>query len=364
MKDGSTLDQLRQSLGLLQVAFDASSEAMVIVEPSGEVRWANQAAADLWGNGLAVLLIGQPLEKLLDQVTTSSGVPLAPEAPEHPLQCLKRGDGKGVFGIRDLLQQLEWRQIPQQDAGYLLLLARDLGPQERALQQQRQFVNQLAHELNTPLAILKGTCRQLAKQAGAFGVDSKKRIQQAQQEINRLVRLMRNLLVLTDLENGRRQLMLKPVEICSWLDQWCSSQDLPVGAELSIIQCSSDFRVVDFDQSALEEVLEQLLSNSLRYSESPAVISICLVAKEPNLIELHWHDQGPGIKARPHHQVFDRFVRLEEHRNPNRPDGAGLGLAICEAIMQQMQGSICLGSDCCERVGAGFVLSWPQVAVK
>ena len=75
-----TLDQLRQSLGLLQVAFDASSEAMVIVEPSGEVRWANQAAADLWGNGLAVLLIGQPLAKLLDQVTTNSGVPIAPDA--------------------------------------------------------------------------------------------------------------------------------------------------------------------------------------------------------------------------------------------------------------------------------------------
>ena len=121
MKDGSTLDQLRQSLGLLQVAFDASSEAMVIVEPSGEVRWANQAAADLWTNGIAVLLIGQSLEKLFDQVTTHSGLPLALDAMEHPLQRLKRGDGKGVFGICDLLQQLEWRHIPQQDAGYLLL---------------------------------------------------------------------------------------------------------------------------------------------------------------------------------------------------------------------------------------------------
>ena len=114
----------------------------------------------------------------------------------------------------------------------------------------------------------------------------------------------------------------------------------------------------------MAEVLEQLLSNSLRYSESPAVINICLVAKEPNLIELHWHDYGPGIKARPHHQVFDRFVRLEEHRSPNRPDGAGLGLAICEAIMQQMQGSIGLESDCCKNAGAGFVLRWPQLAAK
>ena len=48
MSDEATLAQLRQSLGLLQVAFDAAAEAMVIVEPGGEVRWGNQAAADLW----------------------------------------------------------------------------------------------------------------------------------------------------------------------------------------------------------------------------------------------------------------------------------------------------------------------------
>ena len=59
MSEEATLAQLRQSLGLLQVAFDAAAEAMVIVEPGGEVRWGNQAAADLWTNGLAIMLVGQ-----------------------------------------------------------------------------------------------------------------------------------------------------------------------------------------------------------------------------------------------------------------------------------------------------------------
>ena len=141
MSDEATLAQLRQSLGLLQVAFDAAAEAMVIVEPGGEVRWGNQAAADLWTNGLAIMLVGRRLEQLLHSISSSSGVSLPVDAAEHPLQQLKRADGSGVYWIADQLQQLEWRRIQQPGDGYLLLLARDLAPQEQALQQQRHFVN-------------------------------------------------------------------------------------------------------------------------------------------------------------------------------------------------------------------------------
>ena len=213
MSDEATLAQLRQSLGLLQVAFDAAAEAMVIVEPGGEVRWGNQAAADLWTNGMAILLVGRRLEQLLQPITSSSGVPMAIEAAEHPLQRLSRGDGQGTYGMGEQLLQLEWRRIPQPGDGYLLLLARDLAPQELALQQQRRFLNQLAHELNTPLAIVSGSLKQLGKKALDLGKGSRERLQQAQQETSRLVRLLRNLLVLSDLETGRRQLQLQPVEL-------------------------------------------------------------------------------------------------------------------------------------------------------
>ena len=139
MTEAPTLIQLRQSLGLLQVAFDASAEAMVIVEPGGVVRWGNQAAADLWTNGLAVLLVGKRLEDLLERLTTSGGAQLSFDASDHPLQRLKHGDGKGIYGVCELLQQLEWRHIRQPDEGYVLLVARDLGPQEQALQEQQSF---------------------------------------------------------------------------------------------------------------------------------------------------------------------------------------------------------------------------------
>ena len=359
MSEDATLIQLRQSLGLLQVAFDASAEAMVIVEPTGQVRWGNQAAADLWTNGLAILLVGRPLEQLLHELTTSSGLPLSVESAEHPLQRLRRGDGKGIYGVSELLQQLEWRRITEPDTGYLLLVARDLGPQEQALQEQRKFLNQLAHELNTPLAIVSGSLRQLAKQAHALGQASNKRLLQAQQETSRLSRLLRNLLVLTDLETGRRQLKLKPLDFEPWISSWCSLQDLPERAVIELIPTSGIAFTADVDEEALGEVLTQLLENSLRFSPEPAQIHLTIDCAEGR-VTLIWKDQGMGISTQQRLHVFGRFVRLEEHRHPSRSDGAGLGLAICEALMVAMGGSIHVAVQEPGSAGSTFVLSWPQ----
>ena len=359
MSEEATLAQLRQSLGLLQVAFDAAAEAMVIVEPGGEVRWGNQAAADLWTNGLAILLVGQRLEQLLQPISTSSGVPLAVDAAEHPLQLLKRGDGAGVYEVADQLQQLEWRRIQEPGNGYLLLLARDLAPQEQALQQQRQFVNQLAHELNTPLAIVNGSLRQLGKKLLELGDGSRQRLRQAQQETSRLVRLLHHLLVLTDLETGRRQLQLQPLALKSWLQEWMAQQGLPASAHLNLVSDGGEDAVVAIDANALAEVLDQLLENSLRYSDGPAQIELHLLELD-GAIALRWKDQGLGIQAEPRGQVFERFVRLEEHRDRNQADGAGLGLALCEALMQAMGGSIELEPNPNQSQGSAFLLRWPQ----
>lgn len=360
MSDDATLAQLRQSLGLLQVAFDAASEAMVIVEPGGEVRWGNQAAADLWTNGLAIMLVGRRLEQLLQPLTNSSGMLIAQQAAEHPLQRLKRGDGEGIYSIGEHLQQLEWRRIPQPGDGYLLLLARDLAPQEEALRQQRRFLNQLAHELNTPLAIVSGSLRQLGKKALALGQASQERLRQAQQETNRLARLLRNLLVLTDLETGRRQLQLQPQDLWVWLQTWSEQQHLPDGAQLSLSPApKGDALMLAFDGEALGEVLAQLLDNSLRYCTSPASITMQL-ERTADAIELCWQDAGLGIAAEPREQVFERFVRLEEHRHHSQADGAGLGLALAAALMQAMEGSITLAQPTESQPGTTFVMHWPQ----
>ena len=113
----------------------------------------------------------------------------------------------------------------------------------------------------------------------------------------------------------------------------------------------------------MKEVLAQLLDNSLRYRQHAAQIVLRLQAAEGK-VALLWQDHGLGIHAAPREQVFDRFVRLEEHRDRNQADGAGLGLALCEALIEAMGGSITLAPQPAESAGVVFVLSWPQVCGK
>ena len=155
-------------------------------------------------------------------------------------------------------------------------------------------------------------------------------------------------------------IQLQPLALKPWLQEWMAQQVLPASAELNLVSDGGESAVIAADAVALAEVLEQLFDNSLRYSDGPAQIELQLLERD-GAIGLRWRDQGLGITAEPRSQVFERFVRLEEHRDFNQADGAGLGLALCEALMQAMGGSIELEPNAQHLTGAAFLLRWPQV---
>ena len=157
---------------------------------------------------------------------------------------------------------------------------------------------------------------------------------------------------------------LPPVKkkLCSALltvQEWMAQQDLPASTQLNLVSDGGEDALVATDAKTLAEVLDQLLDNSLRYSMGPAQIELHLLELD-GAIGLRWKDQGRGINAEPRSQVFQRFVRLEEHRDFNQADGAGLGLALCESLMQAMGGSIELEPNTNQSRGSAFLLCWPQ----
>ena len=152
---------------------------------------------------------------------------------------------------------------------------------------------------------------------------------------------------------------LQPLELHGYLQHWCYQQDLPEDVQLTLLPAVGELAAVALDAEALAEVLAQLLDNSLRYSEAPAQIQLQVQSTAVG-VELRWQDQGLGIAAEPRDQVFQRFVRLEEHRHRSQADGAGLGLALCVALMQSMGGSIALEPVAKPSASVSFLLRWPQ----
>ena len=135
---------------------------------------------------------------------------------------------------------------------------------------------------------------------------------------------------------------------------------MPEGAGLHVESApDGDALMLAFDGEALGEVLAQLLDNSLRYCNPPASIKL-QCERTADAIELCWQDAGLGIYVQPPEQVFERFVRLEEHRHHSQADGAGLGLALAAALMHAMGGAITLAQPAESQSGTTFVMRWPQ----
>ena len=123
----SLIQQMSQSLGLLRVAFDSTGEAMLIVDEFSAVRWANQQAADLWGGGITLQMVGRPLSALL-QFHHLDRSPLGDDEPSHPLQKALSAEGRNSYLIRALstpandseksrliTRSVSWRLIVQMD---------------------------------------------------------------------------------------------------------------------------------------------------------------------------------------------------------------------------------------------------------
>ena len=169
--DDVLISQLRQSLGLLQVAFDAASEAMVIVDSDWRVRWANEASADLLIGGVPIQLVNQILPSILKLRPADARPQQLFEIldPHKPLpriagesRCYVMSGSEGETP----LQQIRWQPVYLIDTPFLLITIRDLSAEERALLQQQRFMTNLTHELRTPLAIVSGNLRRMDREGG------------------------------------------------------------------------------------------------------------------------------------------------------------------------------------------------------
>ena len=265
--------QLRQSLGLLRVAFDATGEAMLIIDSGRQVRWVNQTAADLWGGGLPLRVVGKPLEALLRLRHLDQRL-LTLSDPHHPLNQAKLGEGQASLLVQaivaragdepDVLQRMvSWRPISELGGVFTLLTFRDLEPLEKSLQQQRAFINNLAHELRTPLAILTGSLRRLDRKS-ELAQPLERALGDAIDETKRMAALVDKLLILSELDTDHFHWNLKRAPLRDFLDQWLHSlgPDKRAGVSLQINESLSTC-LVDLDQVALSRILDTLFENSL-----------------------------------------------------------------------------------------------------
>ena len=211
----------------------------------------------------------------------------------------------------------------------------------RAFTQQREFLANAAHELKTPVAILKSTLQSLLQRPRSSD-EYRLGVEEALEDMARLEKLLHSMLRLARAEQwaaGNLSRDLAPVDVAMTC-QVAIERVLPVAHQRNVtIDFSANGPMrLPADPDDLELVWSNLLENAIRFSPSGGTVQMCLHANNGNgYVEVA--DEGPGIPPSELPRIFERFHRGDSSRARNT-GGYGLGLAISKALIEAYGGNI------------------------
>jgi heavy metal sensor kinase len=211
---------------------------------------------------------------------------------------------------------------------------------ENALVRERQFTSDVAHELRTPLAALKGTLEVLIRKERR-PEEYEEKISSGISEVNRLSRLVDRLLMLARYESGTVKPVLAPVDVRELAGSVLQRLEPFVEAKkLQVRVDAGQAQFVRADRGMVEIMLENIVANAVKYSNGSGLVEI-VTRQIGEATELRVTDHGIGMSQEQSRRIFDRFYRAEESRNSDIP-GFGLGLAIVKSLadLQQVELSV------------------------
>ncbi len=222
---------------------------------------------------------------------------------------------------------------------------------------RRELVANVSHDLRTPLASLQGYLETLALKADTLNDDQKQEyIQIAWQHSERLRKLISELFELSTLENRDAQLHFEPFSMSELIQD--VTQKFQLDAKNKHLQISTHIpeqpAFVSADIGLIQRLLENLIENAIKYTPDGGKITISLINGD-NRVATSISDTGQGIPQKDIPHIFERFYRVDKHRNA---DGTGLGLAIAQRIIQLHDSSIDVASK--PNTGTTFSFQLPS----
>ncbi len=340
---------------------EASPQGILIANRDGEVRGMNAALEQLsgWSRQDALGKDYRQLFQVVDEQGLAVTIPTFSNAHQTVFSTdgfLKRRDGaRGAFVHFTLAPLYDEKHVLLSIVGNIV----DLTKRREAEEAKTTFLAGISHDLKTPIALIRGYAETLRRTDVTWDhntIDSSLAV--IQDEADHLTHLVNALLDAAQLERGRLPLQIG--QVC--LDELAAKiverfQSLQEGHRWAL-EFPADFPAVPADAERIRQVLQNLISNAVKYSPRGTKITVGGWV-EPERIGIVVRDEGPGISLEEQASVFERFTR-GRGRSVQRAQGAGLGLYLCRAIVEQHGGHIWL-ENLPER-GAAFYFVLPRSA--
>ena len=202
----------------------------------------------------------------------------------------------------------------------------------------REFMLHASHELNTPLAIMRGDMETCLLTWNHLTEEQRAKLAIHIDEIDRLTRIVEGLFLLAKADSGMLDIAHEPVHFEELVDDMAEATEiLGATSDIAVTLRQRESCVVLGDRARLRQMMLNLADNAIKYNEAGGWVDIAL-QREPLELVLSVSNSGPGMPPENQHKVFERFYRGPG--NGGNVEGCGLGLNIAQSIIQVHHGSI------------------------
>ncbi|MEZ4219837.1 MAG: ATP-binding protein [Polyangiaceae bacterium] len=351
-----TWDTLDVPEQLCRLAIEGALYGLLAIEESGRIRFANATAARMFGYGRDEL-IGTTVEKLVpDQWRNGhaklrakyGGSPIVREMGHGRYLYAQRKDGS-VFpvevGLNPIRAERELVTLcTVVDITYRRQTEESLAAQQRELARSNEELEQFAyvasHDLQEPLRMVSSFTRLLADHLGD-GLDptGQEFLTYVQDGSARMRTLIQDLLAYSRVRSGKQE--LSPVKLAECLDAAQENLTLAIRESGAVIEANLSTTALG-DESQLTAVFQNLVSNAIKFRSSSAPRVRIADRRDGDVICVDVADDGIGIAPEHQSRIFQLFERL--HTREEYP-GTGIGLALCQRIVERHGGTLRVHSD-------------------
>lgn len=353
----SRIDKILKGKKRIETLIDNMHDAVIGIDENRKVLFVNDEALKISG-----LKKENFVGKLIQDVAVSNDLVrdlikeiINPNAEKNPAELLKIFvEGKENYFEKEIL---DINVIPtgENDSRFIgqVIMLRNITPFKELDLAKTRFIGTVSHEFKTPISSIQMGLQLLENEKiGSLNEEQQKLIKGIDEDTLRLLKITGELLNVAQLETGVSQLNIRPFRINDMLEEVIKTNKSAADKrQISIIKdTDSGLDIINADQEKTLWVLNNIVSNAIRYSYEQSTVTIKVEKLDSDHVKFSVEDQGLGIDEQYLKHIFTRYFRVPG----TKAEGTGLGLSISKEFIEVQRGSIAVESE----VGKGSVFSF------
>jgi PAS domain S-box-containing protein len=242
----------------------------------------------------------------------------------------------------EFIMQLSLTELALDEQKFIVGILRDVTERKAAERLKDEFISVVSHELRTPLTSISGSLGLMAAGAGGeLPPKANRLVQIANQNSERLTRLINDILDLEKASNGKLQLAVESHAIRHIVEQVIEANQPYVqrlGVQLTLESTSAE-AIVAVDRDRFAQVLTNIISNAAKFSPQGETVSVRISTNDADTVRVDVSDRGAGIPETFRSRIFQKFAQADSS-DTRAKGGTGLGLSIAKSLVESMGGTI------------------------